>query len=285
MKRKVLKVLLAFTMFVSVVFTNVLHISAKEDFGLTTLDSSLIEQYNSEISMSVISGDGTEANPYVLNYDLAPSFTDYLMEAYEVYAHSGTAQINSGSYVDNCLTVYQNMYPNGAVWSYTGGGMSVSSNGNLRIVTAVYEPSSQISRLLALRNSPTAFSLVCDVLPDYASENNTTIANGISLMLTRNGLTTIGGYTSYQIASALAGFIGAVGNAVSVLSLISAVVHEIENMPFNAAISANKNLVNISYMVAYQGYWYSYTTCEAGWTNNKVYTPAAYLGNGNFTHA
>ena len=45
-------------------------------------EASMEEIYDKELETAIISGTGTEDDPYVLDYSKAPMFTEYMVEKY-----------------------------------------------------------------------------------------------------------------------------------------------------------------------------------------------------------
>ena len=236
-------------------------------------EASMEEIYDKELETAIISGTGTEDDPYVLDYSKAPMFTEYMVETYESYKQP----LTRGSFTSNSLTKYLKTSSTGGTWIYSSGGLSVASDGNLRITRVAYVPNSKLNAINAFMGSANAASMINDIA-DLANTSSEYLINNISGILKYYGYASIGGYTATAIGGALATALGATHGVSSMVMLIYA----IQTAPLNTARNNGLNYVTINYMTSYHGSWYTNRTSEAGWSNNAIYVPASYLGSGNF---
>mgnify|MGYP004486711281 CR=1 FL=1 len=236
-------------------------------------EASMEEIYDKELETAIISGTGTEDDPYVLDYSKAPMFTEYMVETYESYKQP----LTRGSFTSNSLTKYLKTSSTGGTWIYSSGGLSVASDGNLRITRVAYVPNSKLNAINAFMGSANVASMINDIA-DIANTTSQYLIENISDVLKYYGYTAISGYTVATIAGALATALGATHGVSSMVMLIYA----IQTAPLNTARNNGLNYVTINYMTSYHGSWYTNRTSEAGWSNNAIYVPATYLGSGSF---
>ena len=65
-------------------------------------EASMEEIYDKELETAIISGTGTEDDPYILDYSKAPMFTEYMVETYDSYKQP----LTRGSLRSNTVTKY-----------------------------------------------------------------------------------------------------------------------------------------------------------------------------------
>lgn len=277
-----MKKLLFAILTVSLFFTHLIISVSAEEKNETTMN----DIYKQEISNAIICGTGTADDPYVLDYEKARDFENYILENlilhnYDAITENRLEGTRSG-FVGNCLTVYKGTPSDGAVWVYSSGGMSVTTDGNIRIKKVSYNTVSQTHALAAAANYSGLWSIISSALSTYISYNKSTIASHLVTALTSAGISTIGGYSASSVAMAIAKCAGA-GAAVVGTSLFAYdILNSLLNVSLNSASNSNKTYVHIDYITAYQGSWYEYSVGEAGWTGNKVYTPASIYGTGTY---
>lgn len=233
-----------------------------------------------ELSNAIVSGDGTEANPYVVDYSNAPTFQEYIENNWEAKSHpgnNGEYQVN-GTWTSSILTQYQGLYANGGIWVYSSGGYNVYSDGNIRVKKVAYTPNGRLAAIYAAKTTNNAWLSIVNNIGDNVTTNYDTTKNTIQAILINAGYATIGAYSAITIAGGIALSIGAAGGVAATLSLLNA----ISTAQLSAAMNANKNYVTVDFLTAYQGSWYSYQTSEAGWTNSYIYIPSSSYGSGYF---
>lgn len=260
-----------FTLFILVLALGITPIKANE-----TIDS----VYDAELENAIISGDGSEDNPYIVDYSKAPNFKKYVVDVYQ--NAKGTTKSRNTGFTGFVFTVRKGTYSSGGMWIYNSGGMSVSSDGNWRIVKATYSPVDQVHKLYAAMNSPTAWGLITSGLTTLSSSTREKVINTISNKLINNGISSIGGYSVSSIASATATTVGAISHYVAVALFISSVVNAWITTPIRNASNNDLTFVHISYLSSYHGSWYQNSTGEAGWASNVIYTPSSTYGSGTF---
>lgn len=181
-------------------------------------EASMEEIYDKELETAIISGTGTEDDPYVLDYSKAPMFTEYMVETYESYKQP----LTRGSFTSNSLTKYYGVVSKGGRWGYTSGGLSVSSDGNLRIVTVAYTPNSKLNALYAGTLCPDWLSIVNDVVKE-GNNNSNAIKGAIVTEFYNRGYTAYAGYSTVAIGDAVAAAVGATRVITGVVVLACAI--------------------------------------------------------------
>ncbi len=242
--------------------------------------------YERELKSAVKSGEGTEDDPYVLNYDLAPNFEQFMIESWNIQNYGSnvkpdTDMIRSG-FVGNCLTVYKGKPSAGAVWVYSSGGMSAASDGNLRIKKVAYNTIDQTHALAAAVNYSGFFGIINTVLNKYINNNKATIIAKLTAAITKAGITSIKGYSATAIATSIAKCAGAGTTIVGNVLLAKDILNGLLNVSLNNASKNNKTYVHIHYITAYHGEWYENSVGESGWYEDKVYTPKEVYGKGKY---
>lgn len=269
--KKLLSGFIAFILSITILPTTVVQAKEQNDIFDDT-----------EIMNAVIAGDGSEDNPYILDYSLVPEFEQFVIDAYNNPRHSSASTVSS--FTDSNLTKYQGIYSNGGVWVYSSGGMSVSSDGSLRFSRIAYSTVDQTHKLYSARTNPSAWNKLVDILKGLGGVvlTKSNVASAVENGLKIAGYATIGGYSAASIASATVAVVGATAAIYGSWTLLNQIVNLKTDSELNAANASNLTFVNINYMTSYHGSWYSYTTVESGWASNKVYVPTSFYGTGNF---
>ena len=111
------------------------------------IEPDMDEIYEEEISKSIITGDGTAENPYIIDEETAPMFNQYLEE-------KGKEAIATLQYSDE-ITLYgvldgvlsgtsHSSQTKGAYWVYTKNAPSAVSNGNIWMKKVEYISKSDV---------------------------------------------------------------------------------------------------------------------------------------------
>ena len=233
--------------------------------------------YQNEINKALIGGCGTVEDPFILDYHLAPEFKIFVENSWKI--HSGS--VKSG-FVTNCLINDEGTFSNSAVWIYSYGGMSVSSDGNIRIKRVSYLTKNQAAVLAATVNYQNVGSILWDGFASYVvSHSKAQIASFVVSRLASHNITSIGSYSANTIGNSIAGVVGAAANIYGYVRFVQTVVNALMNVPLNSAVSHSKSFVPISYITSYHGSWYEYTVGEPGWNSAHFYSPDNMYGYGN----
>lgn len=231
--------------------------------------------YDAELENAIISGSGTEDNPYIVDYEKAPNFQEYVVNVYE--KARGENYSRATGFTGYVLTTYKGTYSNGAVWVYQSGGLSVNADGNLRIQKVAYISNQEANRIVAVMNVPDKWTTLKQIINGLSGLTSTAIVTRIV-----NKFTSVGAYTAKDIAKATATALGAVGAILSSADLVTYIVNNGINSGLYSAVRNGTSCVNILYLSSYHGEWYQNKTTEGGWTGNKVYIPSSTYGTGKF---
>ncbi len=241
-------------------------------------DSALEKTYEDELSSAIISGSGTEDDPYICDFDKAPFFKNYLKENWD-RKNTLDYQVTAGvGFTGNCLTVYKGIYNNGGVWLYSSGGMSADNDGNIRIKKVTYNTVEQVHIMYALNPTSTTWNALKALFKDAASMYLPGVESLVVSYFDEKGITNVGGFSISKIAKTYGTILGAAKTIKSTYRLLNSIAFAgVRN-----AHQANKTLVNIDYITAYHGSWYTYDVSETGWSGNVIYLPVSVYGNGSF---
>ena len=237
-------------------FKKLLTISLATCLGLSCFLGNITKAnaLDNDIMNYVISGSGTEDDPYILAGD-----TEY-KEMFDKMAKEAV-QPTVMPLVDFSGTLTGAQYKNqnnGGIWRYSGGGPSTSSNGALTILTITYNNNLNTGRLSAtLNNASWAQALVDALVSGYCG----------SALATK--LTPIVGPT---IATGLA--------SIFSVSIFSFAASKTDKTIVDNALSQGSGVLEISYRTSYNGSWFYTDTIDYWRDYGTVKTPGSYYGNG-----
>ena len=238
--------------------------------------------YEKELETAIISGTGTDNDPYIVDYRIAPEFYHYICDNWNQknsgYNSNQQLSVNDVGFTGYVLTKYYGKKSNGGIWIYSSGGMNADTNGNLRINKVVYTPNSELGVLYAARTSLPAWTAIVSEIGNYASSNFTAVSNGVAGTLINAGYTSIGGFSAMAIGTGVATVLGTAANTIATIQFLQV----ISSSRLNNAKNNGKNYITIYYMSAYNGSWYANYIDEVGWDNNKIYAPANAYGSGTW---
>lgn len=235
--------------------------------------------YDEELKKAIINGDGSEENPYEVDYSLAPEFEGFVITSYN---NAKTETSEDGSFTQHVLTKHLGKYSNGGLWTYKSGGLKVSSDGNLRIVKAIYLSEQQANELYVAKKEKTAWDVISTAISDISLFGSAAIIGAVVSALKKAGITKVGSYATDVIGNVISRAVGAIGTYVGFAAMIKRLLDSNEESLLSTAVSEKKNFIHIYYMTAYHGEWYAHTTSEVGWKNNDVYIPSSTYGEGAF---
>lgn len=124
-------------------------------------ESNLDIIYEKEISESIISGDGSAENPYILNSETSPMFTQYLEQ-------KGKEALSNNLYSDHEISTYgvldgvlsgtsHSGQSYGGYWKYSYGAPNVSVNGNIWMEKVEYLSLADVKNICADFTSSSVF--------------------------------------------------------------------------------------------------------------------------------
>lgn len=209
---------------------------------------------NIDLSNYIVSGSGTEADPYILSPD-CPYKEELDNMAREIVQPTVMPLIDFSGTLTG--TKHYNQY-DGGVWRYTSGGPDGSYNGAL-CISGISYGNYEVTEVLYdnLNNS----NVIVDALVD--------------------------GLIGYALVNALTSYIG--GLAAGVLSdfFLFAVANPniLDDSVIREAHSQREGLLEISYRTSYNSSWYA-TTCLDVWrtaSSGMAQEPGSYYGVGVYT--
>lgn len=239
------------------------------------IEPDMDEIYEEEISKSIITGDGTAENPYIIDEETAPMFNQYLEE-------KGKEAIATLQYSDE-ITLYgvldgvlsgtsHSSQTKGAYWVYTKNAPSAVSNGNIWMKKVEY-----ISK-----------SDVINICSGFASSSLINTFKGTISSIAGKGLTAGVNYLvnkgfSKAVATSLAKWVGCGSTLFSAAILLGEVNTFFSQKPYLDARDAGKGLIHAEYNTSYQGQWYSHSLSEV-WSNYPTAKePGSSYGTGSYT--
>lgn len=231
--------------------------------------------YDAELENAIISGSGTEDDPYIVDYEKAPNFEEYVVNVYE--EARGKNYTRATGFTGYVLTTYKGSYSNGAVWVYQSGGLSVNADGNLRVQKVSYISNEDANRIVAAMSVPTTWEKIKTTIGVLAGAKAIEIITKIS-----NSIPNVGGHSPKSIGRAVAVFLLAVANYGASGEFIRSLINNSVNSGLYSAVNNGTSCVNILYLSSYHGAWYQNKTSEGGWSGDAVYIPSSTYGTGTF---
>lgn len=230
----------------------------------------------------MVTGTGTDEDPYVLDPELAPLFTAYLQDrGYEALEESGVTgnqpdqnQYLPDSSVEDFLTgTAHTGQTNGGYWYYTSGGMSSAYNGAECMKKVMYQSYTEAVNLKGL--SQTKINTLLGNIYDIASMDRPTAISYTQALVS----------CTYAQAVAFVNFVG-IGYILINAACIAA--EGSQYSVYSSAVSNHNGIVHAEFNTAYNGSWYA-TSLTSRWTSyntgTDVYTarePASAYGYGSY---
>lgn len=231
--------------------------------------------YQSELENAVVSGDGSAENPYVLNEDKSPLFTQYLEKiGHEAINPMTTnSDISTHGVMDGVLsgTSHSNQ-TSGGYWLYGSGKPSTDSNGNIWMKQIEYLSATKATEIFAGMKITSNYDKFIGALSVLLKESVYT--NAVNLLVSK-GL-------SKTLASALCTWLGFGGSAVGFVMTAKEIADHVKSKPFESAISAKKGIITCYYNTSYQGAWYSHSLTEVWGNYPTAKEPGSYYGKGTY---
>lgn len=231
--------------------------------------------YDAELENAIISGSGTEDDPYIVDYEKAPNFQEYVINVYE--EARGKNYTRATGFTGYVLTTYKGSYSNGAAWVYQSGGLSVNADGNLRIQKVAYISNQEANRLVAVMSTPNDWENLKQIISLIPGLTALAVVNKIA-----NKFYSVGGHTARDIGKAVATAVAAIEAYGASADFVSYILNNSINSGLYSAVNNGTSCVNILYLSSYHGSWYQNKTNEGGWTGNRVYIPSSTYGTGRF---
>lgn len=205
--------------------------------------------YENELNEAILSGSGTENDPYIVDYEKAPNFHEYVINVYE--EARGKSNLRASGFTGYVLTTYKAVYNNGAAWFYNSGGLSVNVDGNLRVQKATYISNQEVNRIVAVMNVPNKWTTLKNIISNLPGLGQVAIINKIA-----KEFTSVGGYSASSIGHAVATAIAAIGTYGASWDLVSYMIDNGLNSGLYSAVNNGTSCVNVVYLSSYHGAWY-----------------------------
>lgn len=263
---KILKLLFSFALVVSL-------IPKSEVSALNTEE--LIED---ELKVAIISGDGSEENPYVVDYEKAPHFKEYMNTINDKIMDElqGTVENDGillcGIYDGILKGSKYTGQTKGGQWKYTSGKPSVSINGNIWMKKIVYVSITNTKNIRNLLKSDTALEIFDECVGSikdkaYDAALEYLVKKGLGEAMGKSVLIGLGKLNSFFTAVEFAKF----ANDLLVLSR------------YNTAVNNGYGMINAIYATSYNGSWYAQYGEDSWTTASTVYLPSSAYGTGTYT--
>jgi hypothetical protein len=280
MIKKFLKLFSLMTIAISIFFSNTFIVTKAIDNE--NINGDMQEIYNEEISNSIISGTGTEDDPYILDQSKSPEFTEYLEEKGNLLcneinssqeSNTTNSAVSLASNFDKILSgkAHSNQ-TTGGYWKYSSGGMSVSSNGNIRVKKIAYYPYEYVQNFISAKSNKTFWSVLKANATDIKNYGFTQAVN----YLVKKKL-------SNKAATTFAGFLAKGTLYFDTYLLFLDVYNDFNMIPYNNANSDKKGVFTIEYQTSYNGKWYLYDVTDEWAKYKTAYEPNTTYGKGTYT--
>ena len=240
-------------------------------------DSELNEIYESEIKNSIISGDGSAENPYKLDVNTSPNFTQYMEEQGKIALDfmQNDAGISTYGVMDGVLSGKSHTnQTKGGYWKYKVGASapSVSINGNIWMKAVEYVSKESTKDMFASLSVSSNKDKFLGALSSVLGSK--TLSSAVS-KLTAKGF-------SKKVATSLCKWLGFGGSAIAAFLVASDVSAWVKKAPYEAGYKAGKGVISCYYLTSYQGKWYSHSLSEVWSTCPTAKEPGKSYGVGTY---
>lgn len=239
------------------------------------IESDMDKIYEEEISKSIVSGDGTAENPYIINDKTAPMFSQYLDEKGKeaISLLQGTSIISPYGILDGVLSgKSHSSQTKGAYWVYTSNAPSTVSNGNIWMKKVEYVSKNDVINICA---GFTSSSLIETFKGSITSIAGKGLSSAVDILVSKG--------FSKTVATSLAKWIGCGSTFFGAAIVLAEISNFFSQKPYLDARDAGKGLIHAEYNTSYQGQWYSHSLSEV-WSNYPTAKePGSYYGTGKYT--
>lgn len=229
-----------------------------------------------ELKIAILSGDGSDENPYVIDPTLAPVFYEYLRQSGEQIIETLTSKSDSSLGSPRVLEgiLSGNSYSsqtNGGRWKRSSGGMNVIYNGSIKVNQVNYIGYNDTVNLKAGFSNVTAKKIFEDIWDEiyqdpYSSAIEKLIKEGIKKTW----------------AAPMVKWLGFAGSAYSYGVIAAEISLFFQQKPYNDAVNQKKGVIHAEYDTAYQGSWYATSLTEV-WSNYPTAKmPSTTYGKGTY---
>lgn len=250
-------------------------VSKSDVYAKDNLDESTNTIYEDEIEASIVSGDGTSENPYILDYDKAPMFKEYIEEKAEqlIYSLNYSESVYSlSSMFDGVLNGTSHYsQTKGGYWNYKSDAPSVIYNGMIWMRKIEYISKADVLNYCAYLSSGSAAERFKGYIPDIAGFS----ASFAISYLVKKGIST-------AVATSLAAWAGCGTTFFAAAILLSEYSTFISEKPYLDARDAGKGLLHAQFYTSYQGQWYSHSLSDVWTSYSTAKEPNTYYGKGTY---
>ena len=229
--------------------------------------------YEKEISESIIAGDGSAENPYILNEETSPMFTQYLEEkGKEAIVSLQVPTVSTFGLFDGILSgTSHGTAPNGAYWKYTSGAPNVNSNGNVWMKSVEYMTYNEVKNMVAGFNSSSYVSVFKGSITEIAGWSLTKAVNHL-----------INKAIQKSIATAFATWLGCGTTFIGAYLILEEYSTFTKQRPYIRAHEAGVGLIHAAYNTSYQGKWYGHSASDLWPTYPIAKDPGIMYGKGTY---
>ena len=147
----------------------------------------------------------------------------------------------------------------------------------------IYASVAQANAILQMRGTPSIWDVITEQVIAMNGRSYSEVVAMVSDILSRAGISSVGGCSAALLSQASAVVIGAVGTHLAATLLIASYVNLLTTSEIAYAVNSSKNFLNISYLTSYHGAWYQNSSRDAGWTGDRIYVPSGIYGTGTFS--
>ena len=231
-----------------------------------------------EIENAILSGDGSIDNPYILDTDKAPNFTEYMNnKGEEALVKSGILESNE----DQNITTYglsgilkgtsHSGQTKGGYWKYSSGGMNVIYNGSITMKKVEYIGYAQTKAISDAFESSALKNTFKSILQSIVSSDFEKVVT----ILLQKGFAT-------EAARGLAHWIGASSTLFSLASLSKEINDFLTAKMYKTAKNNGHGIVHAEFLTAYNGSWYAQSLTEEWTSYSTAYEPSTTYGKGTY---
>lgn len=278
---KTIKLLLALCIGFSYSLTSTIKASALDLTSKSAEELENIEEIvDQELSIAIISGDGSAENPYVVDYSLAPTFKQYMEEISE---NVMTSMSVSSDYNEiSPYGIYDGILQGTAYYNQTyGGEWEYKPNSNYADPTTIQNGNIWMRKIIYV--TPSETSAIADEYTDkvrtqlqkYGGDLVGKPFNQIKDELLEAGFTIFG-------AKALWTAIGHRDLLFTAAEGMRFVIDFVTRNKYRNAANSGYGMINATFLTSYNGSWYSNYGEDSWTTPNTVYLPSTVYGYGQY---
>ena len=117
----------------------------------------------------------------------------------------------------------------------------------------IYASVAQANAILQMRGTPSIWDVITEQVIAMNGRSYSEVVAMVSDILSRAGISSVGGCSAALLSQASAVVIGAVGTHLAATLLIASYVNLLTTSEIAYAVNSSKNFLNISYLTSYHG--------------------------------